>query len=251
MASDAHPSLRDPRTHIRAVGGAFVVVVLALMVARVAISLGTPLIAAIGLAQEGALWLTLRSAFQFIGFGVAGISYLFITNRMDFVPIRWPTRADLKWIGGGLLGLIGMYVAITAIFGALGISGAESVIVTQGSDQPIYFLYLIPLSILLVGPTEELIFRGLVQGLFREAYGWRVAIVVASAVFAVPHYGSYIGEDLFATLATLSVVLILGGVLGLVYEKSRNLLVPAVVHGLFNTIQFIIAYVTTTGIVGS
>ena len=248
MPSDAHPSLRDPRTHIRAVGGAFVVVALVVLLASVAVALGVPLLDAAGIARGSALRLALRSAFQFVGFGVAGVGFLLVTDRIDFVPVRWPTRGDLKWFGVGFAGLLGLYVIATTLFGALGVSGAESAIVEQGADQPVYFLLLIPVTILLVGPTEELIFRGIVQGLFREAYGTPVAIAAASAVFAAVHVSSYSGEGL---LATLAVVLLLGGVLGVVYEKCGNLVVPAAIHGLFNTVQFAVAYAAATGLVGA
>jgi len=65
-------------------------------------------------------------------------------------------------------------------------------------------------------------------------------------VFAAVHVTSYSGQGLLATLAT---VLVLGGVLGVIYEKSRNLVVPAIVHGLFNTVQFVAVYATSTGLV--
>ena len=248
MASDTRSSLRDPRTHIRAVGSAFVVVVLVVLLASIAVALGRPLLDTAGIARGSALRLALRSAFQFVGFGVAGVGYLLVTDRADIVPVRWPTRPDLKWLAGGFVGLLGLYVVATAVFGALGVSGADSAIVEQGADQPVYFLYLVPVTILLVGPTEELIFRGIVQGLFREAYGASVAVAAASAVFAAVHVSSYSGEGL---LATLVVVLLLGGVLGMVYERCGNLVVPAAIHGLFNTVQFAVAYATATGFVGA
>jgi len=248
MASDARSvPLDDPRTHLRAIGGAFAVVVLVVLVASIAVSLGYPLLDAAGVGRESALGLALRSAFQFVGFGVAGVGYLVVTDQTDLVPIRFPTRRDLKWLVGGFAGLLALYVGATAVLSAMGIQGADSAIVDQGSGQPIYFLYLIPVTILLVGPTEELIFRGIVQGQFRRAYGTPVAVAAASAVFAAVHLSSYSGDGLLATLGT---VLILGGVLGVVYEKSENLVVPAVVHGLFNTVQFVAVYATTTGLVG-
>ena len=247
MASDARSSTGNARTHLRAVGGAIVVVLLVWIFALISVSLGLPLLEFAGVTRNDALWLALRSAFQFVGFGVAGVGYLLVTDRIDFVPVRWPTRGDLKWFGAGFAALLGLYVVATAVFGALGISGADSAIVEQGAEQPIYFLFLIPVTVLLVGPTEELIFRGIVQGLFREAYGTPVAIAAASAVFAAVHVSSYSGEGL---LATLAVVLLLGGVLGVVYEKCGNLVIPAAIHGLFNTVQFAAAYATATGLVG-
>ena len=107
-----------------------------------------------------------------------------------------------------------------------------------------YFLYLIPVTIFLVGPAEELIFRGLIQTQFRDAYGSIFAVVAASTVFAAVHFSSYSGGDIFALLATLITILALGATLGLLYERTRTLLVPAVVHGLFNTVQFVMAYIS-------
>ncbi|MGQ4556752.1 CPBP family glutamic-type intramembrane protease [Halobellus sp. GM3] len=248
MASDARSvPLDDPRTHLRALGGAFVVVALVVLVASITVSLGYPLLDAAGIGRESALGLALQSAFQFIGFGVAGVGYLLVTDQTDLVPIRAPTRRDLTWLVGGFLALLAMYAGIVGVLTAFGIQGGDSVIVEQGSGQPVYFLYLIPVTVLLVGPTEELIFRGIVQGLFRRAYGSAVAVAGASAVFAAVHISSYSGEGALATLAT---ILILGGALGVLYEKSQNLLVPAVVHGLFNTAQFVGVYATATGLVG-
>ncbi|WP_144905262.1 CPBP family intramembrane glutamic endopeptidase [Halobellus captivus] len=248
MASDARSSpLSGPRRHLRAIGGSLAVVLLVVLLASVAVSLGYPLLDAAGIAYESALGLALRSTFQFIGFGVAGVGFLVVTNQLDLVPVRLPTRGDLKWLAIGFAALLGLYVGSSAILSALGVQGADSVIVDQGSGQPVYFLYLIPVTILLVGPTEELIFRGIVQGLFRRAYGPRVAIAAASAIFAAVHISSYSGDGLYVTLGT---ILVLGGTLGVVYEKSENLVVPAVVHGLFNTAQFAVVYASTTGLLG-
>ena len=249
MASEVR--LRDPRTHVRAIGGAIMLFILALTSAILVSSIGSPVISSAGVKPGSALSWTLGDALQFVGFGIAGVGYILVSDRADLVSIRWPTRADLKWLVVGLVGLFASYAIVTTIFGLLGVSGAESVIVERGESQPIYLLYLIPVTILLVGPTEELIFRGLIQGVLDEAYGPKIAIPIASVIFTVPHYPSYIGKDLMTILPTLSVVLILGGILGVLYEKSGNLVVPAVVHGLFNTLQFVGAYATATGLVGS
>lgn len=224
--------------------------VLALTSAILVSSIGSPIISSAGIKPESALSWTLGDALQFVGFGIAGIGYILVTDRADLVSIRWPTYADFKWLVVGLVGLLGSYAIVTTIFGLLGVSGAESVIVERGKNQPIYFLYLIPVTILLVGPTEELIFRGLIQGVLDEAYGPKIAILIASVIFTVPHYPSYIGKDLITILPTLSVVLILGGILGVLYEKSQNLVVPSVIHGLFNTFQFAAAYASIVGLVG-
>jgi membrane protease YdiL (CAAX protease family) len=252
MGSDVRSaSLDDPRTHIHAVGSAILVFLLALLSATITVSIGSSFISSVGVQKGSALSWASGDALQFVGFGIAGVAYTVVSKRTDLVSIRLPTRTDIRWFIIGLIGLIGSYAAATAIFGLLGISGAESVIIRRAQSQPVYLLYLIPVTILLVGPTEELIFRGLIQGVLDTTYGPKIAIPIASVIFMLPHFFSYIGEDLMAVVPTLSVVLLLGGVLGLVYEKSENLVVPAAIHGLFNTVQFAVAYATVTGLIGA
>lgn len=246
MATDPQASsFDDARTHLRAFGGAFVVVALAFLVAAVFISLGRPLIEAFGVAPESALGRALISAAQFVGFGVAAVGYLAVTDQRELVSVRAPTARDAAWVVGGLLGLVSLYLAVTFGMEALGIEGADSNLVAQGQDEPLYYLYLIPVTVLLVGPTEELVFRGVVQGSFRRAYGTAFGIIAASAVFAAIHWSSFSGSGRFVTLG---VILLLGATLGTVYEKTENLFVPAAVHGLFNTVQFAYVYATATGL---
>ncbi|RDI72183.1 CPBP family intramembrane glutamic endopeptidase [Halopelagius longus] len=246
MATDPQASsLDDARTHLRAFGGAFVVVALALLVAVIFVSLLQPLVEAFGVAPESALGRALTSAAQFVGFGVAAVGYLVVTEQRELVSVRAPTARDAAWVAGGLLGLVSLYLAIVFGMEALGIQMAGSNLIAQGQDEPVYYLYLIPVTLLLVGPTEELVFRGVVQGSFRRAYGPVFGVVAASAVFAAIHWSSFSGSGRFVTLG---VILLLGATLGTVYEKTENLFVPAAVHGLFNTVQFVYVYATATGL---
>lgn len=242
--SSVSSSLDNPYVHLKAFGGAFVIIALIFVAAAVAVSLGGVAVSVIGIGQETALGLALMSAFQFIGFGVVGVGYAYLTDQLNRIGLTRPTSRDFVWIIGGLLALIGLFAGINLLFGVLGIETADSAIIDQGQNSPVYFLYLIPVTIFLVGPAEELIFRGLIQTQFRDAYGSIFAVVAASTVFAAVHFSSYSGGDIFALLATLITILALGATLGLLYERTRTLLVPAVVHGLFNTVQFVMAYIS-------
>lgn len=71
------------------------------------------------------------------------------------------------------------------------------------------------------------------------------AIALSSLVFASIHLWSFSGEGMYVSLA---MVFLLGSVLAVVYEKSGNLLVAAVVHGLFNAVQFLVSYAQATGL---
>lgn len=245
MSSDVQSPARGSglSPHLRAIGGAFVILLLVLLGASVVTSLGTPLLAAFGLPDGGSGYLALTAAFQFIGFGIAAVGYLAVTDQWDLIDVRSPTRRDALWMLGGLATLLGLLLGLTVVLGALGIETGDSAVIDAGTG--LYFVYLIPVTILLVAPTEELVFRGIIQGLFRRAYGVYVGVAGSSLLFAAIHAGSFTGEG---AVVSLLIVLLLGGILGSIYEKTGNLVVSVVIHGLFNAIQFALTYVETTGL---
>lgn len=78
---------------------------------------------------------------------------------------------------------------------------------------------------LLAGVAEELLFRGVIQvGLQQVAGPWG-GLLLASALFGAAHWVSaaYVG---FASL--------MGLYLGLLYWMTGNLLVPVIIHGLYD-----------------
>jgi len=192
----------------------------------------------------------LITGLQFFGFYVVCLVYIYlrIENRR-LVNIDIPSLRDVGWTILGFVGLIVLLLLVTRIMSFLNINPAENAAITQGQQQPIYFLYLIPIAFLLNGPAEELLFRGLVQGLFRRAYGILPAVLFASALFGLVHIVALIQSNpsTIELISTLVVISVLGGVLGLVYEWSQNLVVPMVIHALFNAMQFGMQYLRTTG----
>jgi membrane protease YdiL (CAAX protease family) len=182
---------------------------------------------------------------QGVSFGVFALGYLLYTDRgLDFVNVRVPTLRDLAWAIGGTVVLFAGLAAVSAVFAALGIQSASNAVQEFGERDPTVFLLLVPLSFLFIGPGEELLYRGVVQGRLRESFGPWVAIAVASFVFAVVHVFSLQGAG---KLAYLAVLFVLSPILGIAYEWTDNLVVPALVHGAFNAVQFYVAYLGATG----
>lgn len=97
---------------------------------------------------------------------------------------------------------------------------------------------LIVLSLVLVGPVEELAFRGFVQKGFENSFGKMKGLLAASVLFGALH-----GLN---TLYAIVPAFIAGLVLGYVWQRTDgNTTASALMHGLNNAISIAIAYFAT------
>ncbi|WP_254546065.1 CPBP family intramembrane glutamic endopeptidase [Halomarina pelagica] len=203
--------------------------------------------AGVALLSDRALLVILGTfAIQGVGYCGAVAVYLRRSGRTDLLSVRVPTARDLALVVVGFLGLLAALFGIETVFAALGVGLAESNIVEAGLANPTLLLALAGLSVVLVGPAEELLYRGVIQGRLRGAVGPAGAVVLTSAVFAPIHVFGLTGSPL-AVVATLAAIFSLSLVLGALYELSGTLAVPALVHGLYNATQFLVAYLQVTG----
>ena len=91
------------------------------------------------------------------------------------------------------------------------------------------------ISIILVGPVEELAFRGFVQQGFENSFGKMNSLLIASALFGLPHFTNYPYNAATAFAGGL--------VLGYVWQKTdQNTTATAVIHGIFNSIGIVLIY---------
>lgn len=91
--------------------------------------------------------------------------------------------------------------------------------------------------IILAAPwIEEFIFRGCLQNWMRRYMGSKIAIIGTSIVFAMMHYAPSQSKSNFPLIASLFVFSLY---LGFLYEKTRSLLAPIVLHMTFNIISVI------------
>lgn len=86
--------------------------------------------------------------------------------------------------------------------------------------------------VFVVGPVEELLFRGLLQSALERALGGRIAILLSGGLYGAAHaqYGS---------LATVAVATVAGSVLGLIYARSRSLGLVAILNGVVGFCTFV------------
>lgn len=192
--------------------------------------------------------LDVESAPVFLGLTVAGqlgfaaVGYAFARRYDRDIPVTVPSGRELGIAVGGTLLAVGVAAILSAVVSALGLL-PDSIIGEAATRDRRVLLGLAALSLFVVAPAEEFLFRGVVQGRLRDAFGPVGAVVGASLLFGSIHLANYTGS-VETVLAGVLLVATTGLVLGGLYEYTDNLAVPVIAHGLYNALLLGVAYVT-------
>lgn len=205
--------------------------------------LGAVLVGVAGFELTPMLALVLSLVFvQGVAFGGVGFAYLRYRGlSLDYIGVRLPSLRDVAFVVGGYIAAIGAIVVLGTLVSLLGVQPGTNQAADIGMENPEALLLLIPASLLLIGPGEELLFRGVVQNRIRETFGPASGIALASAIFAAVHYVALTGTA-GARLVTIAILFFPSVVFGTVYELTDNLVVPALVHGCYNATLFGLLY---------
>jgi membrane protease YdiL (CAAX protease family) len=171
---------------------------------------------------------------------ILGITLLFAKNEGASLRKLGLKKPSLRII------VIVSFVAVFLLFLAGSISLVEEIVL--GPDPEAEFLAeailprdslqliaLIGISLALVGPVEELAFRGFVQRGFENSFGKTAGLVIASVLFGLLH-------GLNSLLAILPVTVV-SLFLGYIWQKTDgNTVASAWMHGLYDAITIAIAF---------
>ena len=110
-----------------------------------------------------------------------------------------------------------------------------------------HVLLVIILAVGIAPLTEEILFRGLLQGwlagMFRSRW---IAIAASAGIFSLFHLAARenaaVGEISLARVETIPALFVLGLVLGYAYEKSGSLWRPIMIHLVFNGLSLLTAW---------
>lgn len=239
--------MAEPSERNRSVTHALLLVLTAFLAGTLVRQLGVAGLEAVGATGDGALFLTeaVPVALHFLGFFLVCGGYLAWRSDHSFFGVGPPTGRDVRWILLGFSALVAVLVGFDVLLSQLGLEPADNVAVERGMEDPRLFLYFIPVVLLFNAPAEELLFRGLVQGLFRRAYGVVPGILAASLIFGLVHYLALVNTG--SRVAYVGIAVLSGLVLGALYEYTDNLLVPVVVHAFWNILVYVNLYLNATG----
>ncbi|MFB6139871.1 MAG: lysostaphin resistance A-like protein [Halosimplex sp.] len=242
LTDDTEPTVpdRERASPGRAVGIAFLTTVAAFVVTLAAgVAFLIPLFVLDIDVQSTAAFLGLTAAGQ-VGFVLFG--YAVARYRGMRIPIAVPSLREVGYAAAGTVAALTSAIVLSVVLERLGLVPG-SVIGEAAVTDPTLLLWLGLLSVVLVAPAEEFLFRGVVQGTLREAFGPVGAVAGASLLFGSLHLANYTGNTT-AVVAGALLIAATGAVLGTVYELAGNLAVPIAVHAVYNLVLFVIAYLT-------
>ncbi|SNR39053.1 CPBP family intramembrane glutamic endopeptidase [Halorubrum vacuolatum] len=209
-------------------------VVFALLVASAVTNPVSSLAVSFGVVSEGTnAFQILQTVVQFGGFLLATLGYLALTSEWGLLRLDRPSAREGGLIVTAAIGLLALQYSALFVLAEIGVTTGQNVAVVPAGDPATYYLAMIVVSILVVGPVEEFLFRGVVQGGLRRAFDAAPAILLASLIFGLIHFPAVAGTDI-ERLAYVGVVIGLGCVLGYLYERTDNILIPGLAHGLYN-----------------
>ena len=196
--------------------------------------------AGVSLSVTGAVLLSLALV-QGLTFGGVAVGYHRYRGHSVRDLFAAPSvRDSLSALAAYGLSLAGAVVGAVVVT-LLGLSASRNRVAEVGVGSPELFLVLVPAAFLLIGPGEELLFRGVVQKRLRESFGPVVSVSVAAVFFAGVHVVALSGA-LDARVVSVAVLVIPSLVFGAVYEVTDNLVVPVVVHGAYDATLFVLLY---------
>lgn len=188
--------------------------------------------------------------------GTASIMWLYFRyseRGPEFIDLNSPTA---KALGIALLGVVLLLVASIAIeqgFKLVGVTAAEHQIyelatAEDGGLSPQFILLMVPIAIFVIGPAEELVYRGLIQKSLYSQFTTKYAIVLASLIFALVHFPVYLTGTIGDATVTVATVYALSLILGAIYAYTDNIAIPSLTHGLYNAVLFGLLYAEMTGL---
>jgi hypothetical protein len=172
------------------------------------------------------------------------LGYGYRHYRSVSVPVAVPSVRQVGFVVVGVIAAVMLAIGLSLLLATLGLLPG-SVIGDTATTNPTFLLGLAALSVLVVAPVEEFVFRGVVQGRLRAAFGPVPAIVGASLLFGSLHLVNYSGNPVSVVAGAIMIAAV-GSVFGTLYELSDNLAVPVLVHAIYNVVLLVSSYLAMT-----
>lgn len=201
-----------------------------------------------GLAEMDSIargWLN-YGAIIVIGLGL--LIYTFYINPRSAVPAWGSGSFEGKNIKHLLMGVLTWLIGFPLVVLAGEIIGLivgnfvpdykpEQTAVKQLKEtvtDPVLFWSMVAIIVTFIPMIEELLFRGYLQTWIKGHLGYKWAIVLTAAIFALFHFSTTQG---IGNIELLTSLFILALFLGWIYERERSLWASIALHATFNALS--------------
>ena len=187
----------------------------------------------------GVIWVVLQSLL----FHVAGLAYVVASLRRQRLSWSETFGLDSGRIGGQVGTAVLLYLAMLPLLWfytmlyQVGLRSAgyeplpQEVVTVFASESSLWLrAYMVLLAAVVAPLFEEVLFRGIALPVLARQRGVTGAVVIMAVVFAAIHFHVPSLVPLFIVAVAFSI--------GYIY--SGSLLVPVVMHGLFNTVNLVL-----------
>ncbi|WP_423998746.1 lysostaphin resistance A-like protein [Maribacter sp. IgM3_T14_3] len=181
--------------------------------------------------QETIIQYVIMTAFSFLGTFLLIWLFMKFVDEEKFIEVGLQLKNRKKDIAiGTLLGLLIMMIAYFSLV-------ASKEIVFSKFNFNLQELFLTTVLFILVAFLEEVLFRGYIQKNLMLSFNKYVALIVASALFALMH-GANPNISLFSLLG----LFLAGMALGATYMYTKNLWYPIAFHFSWNLFQSLLGF---------
>lgn len=151
-----------------------------------------------------------------------GLSLVNVSNNVKQGIIKYLITLPLIMLAGFVINLISNYYGVNPEM--------QDVVKWILEEKSLFILISLLFFGIIIAPLiEEIIFRGFLQSALKNYFGGRYAILISASLFAAVHM------DIFAFFQ----ILILGILLGYLYEKTQTLAASVAIHILHNSLTLV------------
>jgi len=188
-------------------------------------------------SQSNALLLALVVASQTVGlvFAVVLVRWRGVRLRPIVGALQPAGRLVAKAAGLGLLAIISSSLIVSLLVSLTGSEATPDQVLTGAiTDTPLQLVLAVVAAVVLAPLAEEFLFRGLLHRSLRRRLPLLPATAISSSMFGLVHIDVLLSQP----LAMVGLVLV-GVILALAYERTDSLLVPVVIHAVYNAITIV------------
>jgi len=172
-----------------------------------------------------------------VGYLVVGLVFLYATGR-GIAYLDVDTPSEWKLIAGVTTGILALRFAIVVPSWILfpGFVPAAPAGLEAAYEKGTIIAVMIPMSLFVVAPAEEFLYRGVIQKYLREVFTPNAAIAGSGLLYALVHWFTLGNPTTLDAAITMGGFVIVGLSFCWLYERTGTILAPIVAHGVYNSV---------------